>query len=220
MICVLFVRSRAQKRGKARRAFAGEAAVFISDGAADFGRVFTLCVFKARADAKFAQLVFARQRAEHARIFAFAFMVLRGALYLLPFVLKAPWLYRMFCVLALAYAVVMPFCLWRLGKKTNLYHALWFAIPLAVASYFTGHLQYHERKQQNNVFGRDNFFYGKSQFDLYGRSKAFIQMTANDVDSVFSPLQFDHASRLLIQPPAAKNPCTTKSSTPSAKEMA
>ena len=56
----------------------GEAAVFISDGAADFGRVFTLCVFKARADAKFAELVFARQRAEHARIFAFTFMVLRN----------------------------------------------------------------------------------------------------------------------------------------------
>ena len=33
---------------------------------------------KARADAKFAQLVFARQCAQHPRIFAFAFMVLRN----------------------------------------------------------------------------------------------------------------------------------------------
>ena len=134
----------------------------------------------------------------------FPFLDLRGALYLLPFVLKAPWSYRLLCLLALAYVLIMPLCLWRLGKRTNLYHALWLAIPLAVASYFTGHLQYHERGLQTNLFGRNNFFYGKSQFALYGRSKEFARITANDVEAVFSPLQFDHASRLLAQPPSAK----------------
>ena len=134
----------------------------------------------------------------------FPFMNLQGALYLLPFVLKAPWSYRLLCALALAYIIVMPFYLWRLGKKTNLYHALWLTIPLAVASYFTGHLQYHERELQSNLFGRNNFFYGKSQSDLYGESKEFAQITANDIEPVFSPLQFDHASRLLAQPPSAK----------------
>ena len=134
----------------------------------------------------------------------FPFMDLQGALYLLPFVLKAPWSYRLLCALALAYIIVMPFCLWRLGKKTNPSYALGLCLLLGAASYFTGHLQYYQRGPQSDLFGRNNFFYGKSQLNLYGNNKDFFWMLAHDVNPVFSPLQFDHASRHLVQPQSAK----------------
>ena len=71
------VRPDPHKRGKFRRAFLCEAAVTVCDDHADFGRVVAVFVFEAAADAEFAVLVFAADRAQPSGVAPFAFIVSR-----------------------------------------------------------------------------------------------------------------------------------------------
>ena len=134
----------------------------------------------------------------------FPFIDINGAIYLIPFIFNAPWSYQTLFVLAISYIIIMPLGLWKLGIRTNLYHVLWVCIPLAVLSYFTGLFQYHERSLQMNIFGRNNFFYGKSQIELYFANKSFATFTISNAAPNFLPLRFAHASAQLAQPPSSK----------------
>lgn len=131
----------------------------------------------------------------------FPFMDFSGALYLAPFILKAPLLYKLTCLVFLLYIIGIPVLLSKFSKKTNFFHVLLVCLPLTIIGYFTGHLQYHYRTlYNNNAFGRDNFYYVKSQFELYriNQADAFIQESG--VAPVFSQLKFDRAANRLIQP--------------------
>ena len=134
----------------------------------------------------------------------FPFMDFDGALQLLPFILSAPWLYKVLSLVLIVYMVGMPIFLEYLGKKTNCFHTLLLCVPIAVVGYFTGHLQYYERELQANLFGRNNFYYAKSQFELYQSTQDFDFLLERGVDPVFSPLKFDQASRHLLQPYSRK----------------
>lgn len=131
----------------------------------------------------------------------FPFMDFSGALYLAPFILKAPLLYKLTCLVFLLYIIGIPVLLSKFSKKTNFFHVLLVCLPLTIIGYFTGHLQYHYRTlYNNNAFGRDNFYYVKSQFELYriNQADAFIQESG--VAPVFSQLKFDRAANRLSQP--------------------
>lgn len=131
----------------------------------------------------------------------FPFMDFSGALYLTPFVLKAPLLYKITCLVLLLYIIGMPMLLGRFCKKTNFFHVALFCVPLAVIGYFTGHLQYHYRTlYNNNAFGRDNFYYVKSQFSLYRSNQADAFIRESSVVPVFSQLKFDRAANHLMRP--------------------
>ena len=134
----------------------------------------------------------------------FPFMDFDGALHLLPFILSALLLYRILALVLLLYMIFMPFFLGYIGRKTSFVHVLLLCIPIAMAGYFTGHLQYHERELQANLFGRNNFYFVKSQFELYQASQDFDFILERNVDPVFSPLKFDQASRHLSQPTSQK----------------
>lgn len=134
----------------------------------------------------------------------FPFMELKEALHLLPFIFKAPLLYKILSLALVLYMVCMPFCLKYISKKTNLVHVLLLCVPMAVIGYFTGHLQYYERGLQANLFARNNFYFVKSQFNLYQASQDFGFILERNVDPVFSPLKFDQASRHLSQPASQK----------------
>lgn len=75
----------------------------------------------------------------------FPFMDFDGALQLLPFILSAPWLYKVLSLILILYMVGMPIFLEYLVKKTNCFHTFLLCVPIVVAGYFTGHLQYYER---------------------------------------------------------------------------
>lgn len=134
----------------------------------------------------------------------FPFMDFSGVLYLTSFILKAPLLYKLFCLALLFYIIGMPILLKRFGKETNFVQVLLLSLLFTVVAYFTGHEQYHERNLQANLFGRNNFYYAKSQFNLYqiNQADAFIQESG--ITPVFFPLKFGRAAHHLTKPQSHK----------------
>lgn len=124
----------------------------------------------------------------------FPFMDLNGALYLLPFIINAPSLYKILAISLVLYVIFMPWALHKLLPRTH-----WLPILLALAvmvplAYFSGHLQYHERSLQSILFGGNNFYYAKSQWALYMQGQQMDFLVAAKAEPVFSELQFDQAS--------------------------
>lgn len=131
----------------------------------------------------------------------FPFMDLIGAIYLAPFISKAPLPYQILTGVLCAYLLLMPFLLKKAADKTNFWHVALFAVPLIVGGYFTGHLRYHDRSAQANIFGANNFFYAKSQSLLYTTSQDADFITAGFSDPVFLPLKDQQrAAAHLTQP--------------------
>lgn len=134
----------------------------------------------------------------------FPFMDFDGALHLVPFIVGAPLLYQLSVLMLIIYMFGMPFFLNFIGRKSGFLYTLPLCILLSIMAYFTGHLQYHERELQFNVFGRNNFFYGKSQFALYQASQNFDFIQEGRRDPVFSPLKSNRASSRLFSPYSRK----------------
>lgn len=135
----------------------------------------------------------------------FPFMDLLGALYLAPFIMKAPLLYQVLTGILLLYVLLMPFILEKTSQKTNFWHTSLLVIPLFVISYFTSHLQYYERSAQANIFGANNFYYARSQYSLYSSSQNADFLTAGFSDPVFLPLgKQQRAASHLLNPHSQK----------------
>ena len=86
----------------------------------------------------------------------FPFMDLTGALDLLPFILNAPTIYKLFILLLCLYILMLPFLIIFLAKKTNIISITTISLLITVIGFLLGDLKY-----QNNIdksFGRDNFF--------------------------------------------------------------
>lgn len=118
----------------------------------------------------------------------FPFMDLIGALYLAPFIFNAPLVYQILVGILVIYLIAMPMILQKISRKTDMFHTLATAIPLIVIGYFTGHLQYHERSEQANMFGANNFYYAKSQYLLYQSSQDNGFLEAARTDPIFLKL--------------------------------
>lgn len=118
----------------------------------------------------------------------FPFLDLNGAWYLMPFIFNAPAVYQALAVGLALYLLAMPFVLQKTGRQTDGFHLLLWGVPLVVAGYFTGHLQYHDRSVQANMFGANNFYYAKSQFQLYQASQDTVFLEAARTEPVFMKL--------------------------------
>ena len=123
----------------------------------------------------------------------FPFMDLNGAIYLAPFLFNAPLLYRLLAGGFLLYALLMPWLLEKIGRQTDIAHVAGLAAVLAVAAYFSGHLQYYERDKQFILFGANNFYYGKSQFGLYMAAQNIDFLKEMQTQPMFSSLNFPRA---------------------------
>lgn len=71
------VGTHAHKRGEFRRAFLRKATVAVGNQCADFGRVVSVFIFEAAANAEFAVPVFAADRAQPSGVSPFALIVPR-----------------------------------------------------------------------------------------------------------------------------------------------
>lgn len=118
----------------------------------------------------------------------FPFMDLIGAWYLAPFIFNAPLIYQLLAVMLVLYLLSMPLALKRISDKSDVFHFLLWSVPLAVLAYFTGHVQYYERSVQANMFGANNFYYAKSQFQLYRASQDTGFLDAARTEPVFLKL--------------------------------
>ncbi|ASK27512.1 sulfatase-like hydrolase/transferase [Neisseria chenwenguii] len=134
----------------------------------------------------------------------FPFMDLLGAIYLAPFIMKAPFLYQALTVFLLGYLFLIPMFLGKIAGKTNIYHVLYVCVPLFVAAYFTGHLQYHHRSNVAILFGGNNFYYAKSQYALYRENQDFDFLKAADNEPVLLEESRERASLRLSKPTAKK----------------
>ena len=135
----------------------------------------------------------------------FPFMDLLGAIYLAPFIMKAPLLYQVLTGSLLLYFLLMPLILSKTADKTDFFHVSVLVAPLLIAAYFTGHLQYYERSAQFNLFGANNFYYAKSQYLLYSSSQnaEFIRQGLHS--PVFMPLKNQQrAASHLLKPQSDK----------------
>lgn len=135
----------------------------------------------------------------------FPFMDLLGAIYLAPFIMKAPLLYQVLTGSLLLYFLLMPLILSKTADKTDFFHVSILVAPLLIAAYFTGHLQYYERSAQFNLFGANNFYYAKSQYLLYSSSQnaEFIRQGLHS--PVFMPLKNQQrAASHLLKPQSDK----------------
>lgn len=125
----------------------------------------------------------------------FPFMDLAGVVYLTPFLLAAPLSYQIPIFAVLIYILVFPILFYkRLAPKTNWFHIGMAGFVVLIAAHFTGHLQYHERHVQHELFGRNNFYYAASQSRLYLANQEIAFLKAGFDQPIFSPLRFEHAS--------------------------
>lgn len=135
----------------------------------------------------------------------FPFMDLLGAIYLAPFIMKAPLLYQVLTGSLLLYLLLMPLILSKTADKTDFFHVSVLVVPLLIAAYFTGHLQYYERSAQFNLFGANNFYYAKSQYLLYSSSQNADFIKQGFQSPVFMPLKNQQrAASHLLKPQSDK----------------
>lgn len=125
----------------------------------------------------------------------FPFMDLDGVVYLAPFILSAPLPYRLPVAAVLLYMLLLPPMLKRWpGPKTDFYHGISAALLLLPAAYFTGHMQYHDRHVQDTLFGRNNFYYARSQLELYIENGNIDFIKNNLTDPALMPLETPRAA--------------------------
>lgn len=125
----------------------------------------------------------------------FPFMDLAGVVYLTPFLFSAPWSYQLPILLVLAYIIVFPMLFYgRLAAKTHWFASFMVASIIFTAAHFTGHLQYHERHVQHEMFGQNNFYYAASQTNLYLANQEIAFLKAGFDQPIFSPLRFERQS--------------------------
>lgn len=134
----------------------------------------------------------------------FPFLDLAGAWYLIKFIINAPIIYKILTIFLIVYSLIIPKLLNKVAKRTDFVSVLLASIILGILSYFTSHLQYHERDTQAILFGSNNFYYGKSQFALYQEAQNMEFLQAAKIEPVFSALEFDRAANQMIQPTSRK----------------
>lgn len=128
----------------------------------------------------------------------FPFMDLTGALDLLPFILNAPTIYKLFILLLCLYILALPFLIIFFSKKTNIISITIISILITVIGFLLSDLKY-----QNNIdklFGRDNFFYVNSQIFLYKDMRDIYFRDIYDNTPIFAPQKYDRAANNLQQP--------------------
>ncbi len=126
----------------------------------------------------------------------FPFMDMGGVIYLVPFLFNAPVLYKILIVIVFVYIFIIIFCLFKAGNYIEQVHLILLVFILVVVGYFTGHLRYHQRDVQFELFARNNFYFIKSQFKLYQESHEAGDVMARDKEPTFSPLTYSSASLL------------------------
>ncbi|EHM50949.1 hypothetical protein [Cardiobacterium valvarum] len=128
----------------------------------------------------------------------FPFMDLTGALDLLPFILNAPTIYKLFILLLCLYILTLPFLIIFFSKKTNIISITIISILITVIGFLLSDLKY-----QNNIdklFGRDNFFYVNSQIFLYKDMRDLYFRDIYNNTPIFAPQKYDRAANNLQQP--------------------
>lgn len=134
----------------------------------------------------------------------FPFMDLDGALYLAPFFLLAPKLYKIIIAIIAVYTVIIsPVILQKISYKTNFYHVAILVAIFATVGYFTGHL-YYKPDGGMAMFGKKDFYYIKSQMALYDESRSWGMIEERDKTTQFSELKYDQASKNLASSQSPK----------------